>query len=307
MSVLPCASGNSAVTDGDLTSRNDAWPAPAKLNLFLHVTGRRSDGYHTLQTAFLFLDHGDQMYFTVRDDGLISRRGDMPGVAADDDLAVRAARLLQTAAGCGVGADITVHKRLPIGGGVGGGSSNAATTLVALNRLWDAGLDEDALAELGLRLGADVPVFVRGRSAWAEGVGEVLTPIDFPPAWYVVLIPPCTVSTAEIFGAPELTRNTPPLRISAFRFGGGRNDCQPVVRERYPQVAQAIDALAEFGDSRMTGTGACVFAPFADEAHAAAALARCRAAGWTGFMARGRNESPLLDRLAGEARQASAK
>lgn len=283
-----------------------AWPAPAKLNLFLHVTGRRADGYHTLQTAFHFLDYGDWLYFALRDDGIIRREGEVPGVAEHEDLVVRAARLLQEATGCDAGAEIKVSKRLPMGGGLGGASSDAATTLVALNRLWRTALDEEALAALGLCLGADVPIFVRGRAAWAEGVGELLTPISLPRVWYVVLVPACSVSTAAVFGAPELTRDTPPLRISAFRFGDGRNDCQATVCERFPQVAQAIDALAEFGQARMTGTGACVFAAFTEEARAEAVLARCTADGWSGFMARGLDHSPLLDCLSSVGGESAA-
>lgn len=288
------------MTDSGLPDDGGApWPAPAKLNLFLHVTGRRADGYHSLQTAFRFLDHGDRLYFTVRDDGRVQRAGHVAGVAGDDDLTVRAAHALRAETGCRAGVRIRLEKRLPVGGGLGGGSSDAATTLVALNRIWDTRLTVDELAALGLRLGADVPVFVRGQAAWAEGVGEQLTPMAFAPAWYVVLCPSCAVSTAEVFNAPELTRNTPPLRISAFRAGGGRNDCEPVVRARFPQVAEALEMLGEFGEPRMTGTGACVFAPFSDEARAVQVLALCRKRGWSGFAARGLDRSPLLTRLAG--------
>jgi len=274
-----------------------AWPAPAKLNLFLHVIGRRADGYHLLQTAFRFLDHGDALYFQLAADGLIRRHAGIAGVPEEQDLVVRAARLLQAATGCAGGALIRNDKQLPMGGGLGGGSSDAATTLVALNRLWGLDLDVDSLAELGLRLGADVPVFIRGRAAWAEGVGERLTPIRLPPAWYVVLVPDCHVNTADIFHAPELTRNTLPLKMSAFSFGMGRNDCAPVVCRRHPLVARALAELGRHCEARMTGTGACVFGAMGDEAQAGAVLRACQKAGWSGFIARGLDQSPLLDRL----------
>ncbi|GAB4291103.1 MAG: 4-(cytidine 5'-diphospho)-2-C-methyl-D-erythritol kinase [Thiohalomonadaceae bacterium] len=273
------------------------WPAPAKLNLFLHVTGRRADGFHLLQTVFQFLDYGDVLHFTVRDDGVVRRVSELPGVAAEADLVVRAACLLQAEAGCALGVDIAVEKILPMGGGLGGGSSDAATTLVALNALWRLGLDEDRLAALGLRLGADVPVFVRGRAAWAEGVGERLAPVDLPEPWYLVLVPSVSVSTAEVFGAPELTRDCPPITIRDFLAGRGGNVCEPVVRARFPAVAEALDWLGRFAPARMTGTGCCVFAAFADEEAARAVAARLPA-GWRGFVARGRNRSALLERLA---------
>lgn len=268
------------------------WPAPAKLNLFLHITGRRPDGYHTLQSVFQFLDIADLIQLRVRPDGQIRLLTPLPGVAPDQDLTVRAARLLQAEAGVSAGADIRVDKRLPLGGGLGGGSSDAATVLFALNRLWSVEWTEDQLAELGLRLGADVPVFVRGRAAWAEGIGEALIPIDLPEPWYVVLVPPVTVSTAEIFSAPELTRDTPPIRIPAFLSGAGGNDCEPVVRARYPVVGQFLDWLNQFGRARLTGTGACVFAAFDTRADAQRVLAQLPA-GWNGFVARGCNHSPL--------------
>jgi 4-diphosphocytidyl-2-C-methyl-D-erythritol kinase len=272
------------------------WPAPAKLNLFLHITGRREDGFHLLQTVFQFLDYGDELYFTLRDDGVVSRVSDLPGVAAESDLVVRAARLLQAETGCPRGVDIRVEKRLPMGGGLGGGSSDAATTLVALNALWRLGLPEERLAALGLGLGADVPVFVRGRAAWAEGVGERLEPVDLPEPWYLVLVPPVGVATAAVFGAPELTRDCPAITIRDFLAGMGENVCEPVVRRRFPAVAEALDWLAGYAPSRMTGTGCCVFAAFADESEARGVLAQLPA-GWSGFVARGRNRSPLLERL----------
>ncbi|WP_139942894.1 4-(cytidine 5'-diphospho)-2-C-methyl-D-erythritol kinase, partial [Fulvimonas soli] len=237
-----------------------AWPAPAKLNLFLRITGRRPDGYHELQTVFRLLDWGDELRLRVRGDGEIRRVGGAPGVPADDDLAVRAARLLREHAGVGAGADIGIDKRIPMGGGLGGGSSDAATALVALNHLWGCGLDEDALAGLGRRLGADVPVFVRGRSAWAEGVGERLTPLALPRRWYVVLDPRAHVPTAGLFQAPELTRNAAPATIPSFVSGeAAENAFEPVVRARYPEVAAALDWLGGFGRARLSGSGGCVF------------------------------------------------
>ena len=272
------------------------WPAPAKLNLFLHITGRRPDGYHSLQTGFQFLDIADQIHLVPTDDGQIRLLTPLPEVPADRDLTVRAARLLQGETGATQGVDIQVQKRLPLGGGLGGGSSDAATVLVALNRLWDTKLSEDRLAELGLRLGADVPVFVRGRAAWAEGVGEVLTPIQPAEAWYVVLVPPVTVSTAEIFSAPELTRNTSPIRIPDFLLGAGGNDCEAVVRARHPVVGQFLDWLNRFGRARLTGTGACVFAAFSEQAGAQRVVDQLPA-DWVGFIARGCNRSPLMQML----------
>lgn len=271
------------------------WPAPAKLNLFLRVLGRRADGYHDLQTVFQFLDFGDELRFASRRDGQIRRQGGVPGLDPSRDLVVRAARLLQAALGNAEGAEISVTKRIPVGGGLGGGSSDAATTLVALNRLWGGGMGLDALAELGARLGADVPVFVHGRSAWAEGIGERLTPIDLPGKWYLVIHPGVAVPTAEIFAAPELTRNSAPITISRFLSGGDRNDCTAVVRDRYPDVGRALDWLGAYGEARMSGTGACVFAAFDERGPAEAALGEAPP-GWQAFVARGLNRSPLLDR-----------
>lgn len=279
-----------------LAACNSAWPAPGKLNLFLHIVGRRPDGYHHLQTIFQFLDRCDTLCFEVRQDGLVRRIDPLPGVPEDHDLTVRAARLLQEAGGAKLGVDIRLEKRLPMGGGLGGGSSDAATTLVALNELWGLNLSVDRLAELGLRLGADVPVFVRGRAAWAEGVGERLVPVNLEEPWYVVIEPPVTVSTAAIFSASELTRNSRPVTISDFLSGLCRNDCEAVVFARYPEIAEAQRWLSAFGPARLTGTGACVFAPFATEEQARAVLERLPAA-WRGFVAKGLNHSPLLDRL----------
>ncbi len=268
------------------------FPAPAKLNLFLHVTGRRADGYHLLQSVFRLVDYSDTVWLGVRRDGRIERLADVPGVPADQDLTVRAARLLQEATACPLGADIHLEKRLPMGGGLGGGSSDAATVLLALNRLWNLGLPRQRLEELALRLGADVPVFVYGRSAFAEGVGEKLTPIPLPPAWYVVLIPPVAVATAGVFAAPELTRNTPPIKIADFLSGAGRNDLQPVVVKEYPEVARHLDWLGRFGEARMTGSGACVFLATEDEAGAHAIL-RELPRDMQGFVARGLDRHPL--------------
>ena len=219
------------------------WPAPAKLNLLLHVTGRRADGYHELQTVFQFLDHADRLYFSVRDDGEIRRHGGPASVAPSADLCVRAAGLLQAHAEVVQGVDIYNKKVLPAGGGLGGGSSDAATTLWALNHLWGLELDSGELAGLGLQLGADVPVFLHGRAAWAEGVGEILTPINLPEPWFLVLNPNVSVSTAAVFSDAELTRDTPRMTIRAFLSGDGRNDCEAVVRRRYPEVAAALDWL----------------------------------------------------------------
>ncbi|HHJ80347.1 MAG TPA: 4-(cytidine 5'-diphospho)-2-C-methyl-D-erythritol kinase [Candidatus Tenderia electrophaga] len=277
-----------------------AWPAPAKINLFLHITGRRADGYHLLQTVFQFVDCCDELEFTVRQDGLIRRLTEVDGVAEADDLTVRAARSLQQLVDTPLGADISINKQLPMGGGLGGGSSDAATTLVALNQLWGLGLSVDKLAELGLKLGADVPVFVRGQAAWAEGVGENLQPIDLDEPWFVVLIPPCHVSTAEVFAIPELTRDAQSLKMPAFLEGQGQNVCEAVVRKRFPEVDEAMKWLSQYSRPRMSGTGACVFAPFANEADAYHVLQQLPGQ-WRGFVAKGLNRSPLLGRLALEA------
>jgi 4-diphosphocytidyl-2-C-methyl-D-erythritol kinase len=271
------------------------WPAPGKLNLFLHVVGRRTDGYHELQTAFQFIDLQDSIRFFARPRGVLERLGDVPGVPPAEDLAVRAAQLLAQGAQL-PGVAIRIQKKLPLGGGVGGGSSDAATTLVALNELWGLGRSIDELAALGLQLGADVPVFVRGRAAFAEGVGEVLTPLDLPEPCYVLLRPDASVSTAEIFKAPDLTRDSPVLKIAGFLTSGGRNDLEPVVRSRFPAVAAALDWLGCHAPARLTGTGACVFAAMPDEASARAVIAKVPKE-WQGWVTRGLNRSPLRDRL----------
>jgi 4-diphosphocytidyl-2-C-methyl-D-erythritol kinase len=274
------------------------WPAPAKLNLFLHVVGRRADGYHLLQTVFQLLDWGDEVRLRVREDGEVRRIAPLPGVPAAADLGVRAAQSLRAATGCRLGADIAIDKRVPVGGGLGGGSSDAATVLVALNALWGTGLDEDALAALAVALGADVPLFVRGQSAWAEGIGERLRPLALPERWYVVLDPGIPAPTRELFQVPELTRNSPPLTIPLFVSGVDTgNAFEPVVRARYPKVAAALDWLGRRGEARLSGSGGCVFAVVASP-EAGAALIEDRPAGMRAWVVRGVAESPLRARLA---------
>jgi len=274
-----------------------SWPAPAKLNLFLHVTGRRPDGYHTLQTLFQFLDIHDELRFEVTGDGRIARARELPGVPEDRDLSLRAAHLLQAASGSAQGAIVHLEKRLPIGAGLGGGSSDAATTLLALNELWNCGFTRTALAVLGLKLGADVPVFVHGHAAWAEGVGEQLTPAEPPEHWYVVLVPKVMVSTAQAFAAfnheSDLTPYRAAITIRDFRAGQTCNDLEPVVRRLYPEVDNALNWLGDFGEARMTGSGSCVFLPVTDEAAGQAILKHCPAALADGFVTRGLNHHPL--------------
>ena len=271
-------------------------PAPAKLNLFLHVVGRRADGYHLLQTAFRLLDWGDTLDFTRRDDGVIRRTTDIAGIAPEHDLVVRAARLLQAHTGCQLGADIAVHKVLPMGAGIGGGSSDAATTLIALNRLWQTGLGRAELQTLGLQLGADVPVFIFGRDAFAEGVGEALQPLELAPAWYVLVSPGVSIPTAEIFGAGDLTRNTPLIRMPDFAVSTTRNDLQAVACKRYPQVQSAIDWLEQHAPARMTGSGSCVFAEVASAQDAKWVAAQCPPA-WTAWKVRSSSRHPLFEWL----------
>lgn len=283
-----------------------AWPAPAKLNLFLHVTGRRDDGYHELQTVFQLVDLADALGFEPRADGEIRRVVGPPEVSAAEDLCLRAARRLREAAGSTAGVDIRLDKRIPIQGGLGGGSSDAATTLVALNEIWGLRLPVEALAEIGLGLGADVPLFVHGRSAWAEGVGERLTPLELPKRHFAIVFPGVGIATAEVFQAPELTRKTPKTTIRGFLKAGGHNDCEPVVAGRSPEVRRALAWLADKGDARLTGTGSSVFAAFADRGAAEAALAGLPA-GWRGIVARGLDRSPLQERLAAERSRVSGK
>lgn len=269
------------------------WPAPAKINLFLHITGRRSEGYHDLQTVFQFLDYCDYLQFEITEQPEIKLLTPIAGVRNDDNLIVRAAKLLQQAANIDRGARITLTKKLPMGGGLGGGSSNAATTLVALNKLWQCQFSEDKLAQIGLELGADVPIFIHGQAAWAEGVGEKLTSISPSEPWYVVIVPDCHVSTAEIFSSPELTRDCEPITISRFLSGEGRNVCEDVVRKHYPPVEKALDWLSQYAKPRMTGTGACVFADFDNQTQANEVVVNLPD-GWQGFVAKGCNQSPLI-------------
>lgn len=284
-------------------------PAPAKLNLFLHVVGRRADGYHLLQTLFRFIDLNDTLHFTARPDGQVRRVNALDGVPPEQDLCVRAARLLQQETGCRLGVDLELEKRIPMGGGLGGGSSDAATTLLALNRLWGLGLSRERLMQLGLALGADVPVFVFGENAFAEGVGERLQPFPLPDAWYVVLCPPVQVPTVQIFTHPELTRNTISMTMRALQKGadfrvdgrtGLKNDLQAVASKLYPAVAEHLDWLAQYAHAQMTGSGACVFAEFATQAEAQAVLQRLPS-NMRGFVAHGLQQHPLKDFAAAEA------
>lgn len=271
-------------------------PAPAKLNLFLHVVGRREDGYHLLQSVFRLLDWGDTLDFELREDGAVRRLNDVPGIPESADLVIRAAHLLQAETGCNSGADITLHKVLPSGGGLGGGSSDAATTLIALNRLWNTGLKRNELAALGLRLGADVPFFIGGTDAFVEGIGEVLTPVELPPAYYVVVAPGVQVPTLEIFRSPDLTRNTEPIRIADFAFRATRNDLQPVACRLHPEIAAAVEWLERFAPARMTGSGACVFAAVDSENAASDIIAACPPK-WRAWKARSQARHPLYSWL----------
>lgn len=278
------------------------WPSPAKLNLFLYITGQRPDGYHTLQTLFQFLDYGDTLTITPRHDGQLRLLTPVDGVPDEDNLIIRAARLLMKAAAdsqrlaAGSGADISIDKRLPMGGGLGGGSSNAATTLVALNHLWQCQLSEDELATLGLTLGADVPVFVRGHAAFAEGIGEVLTPVEVAEKWYLVAHPGVSIPTPVIFRDPELPRNTPIRSIDTLLNCEFANDCEVIARKRFREVDDVLSWLLEYAPSRLTGTGACVFAEFDTELAARQVLEQ--APEWLqGFVAKGVNLSPLKHAL----------
>ncbi|MBX3650396.1 MAG: 4-(cytidine 5'-diphospho)-2-C-methyl-D-erythritol kinase [Burkholderiales bacterium] len=270
---------------------SSGFPAPAKLNLMLRVTGRRADGYHLLQTVFRFIDFGDTVWIRRRSDGLIARTRELPGVAETEDLTLRAARALKSATGTRFGADIHVEKHLPLGGGLGGGSSDAATTLLALNHVWDTGLSRKRLQELALPLGADVPVFVYGRTALAGGIGEELAPLTVGPAWYLVLVPPVAVATAGVFGHPELKRNSEAVKIQGFSVPAG-NDLEPLVCRLYPEVGRHLAWLRSVGEAQMSGSGACVFAGFPDEAGARRAMAACPP-GMRGFVARGLDVHPL--------------
>jgi 4-diphosphocytidyl-2-C-methyl-D-erythritol kinase len=272
------------------------WPAPAKLNLFLHVIGRRADGYHNLQTAFRLIDLADTLRFTARADGNVMLRRPLAGVPPEQDLCLRAAVLLKQATGHQGGVEIELDKRIPMGGGLGGGSSDAGTTLVVLNHLWRLGMKRGELQQLALKLGTDVPVFVFGENAFAEGVGEQLTPLVLPAAWYLVLVPPVQVPTAAVFAAPELTREAKPIRITAFFDGlkqrALRNDLEPVVSKRYPEVARHLAWLKQHGEARMSGSGACVYAEFSTASAAQAAHAQLQLA-MRGIVARGLERHPL--------------
>ncbi|GJL81112.1 MAG: 4-diphosphocytidyl-2-C-methyl-D-erythritol kinase [marine bacterium B5-7] len=271
------------------------WPAPAKINLFLHVIGRRDDGYHLLQTAFQFLDFSDYLTFDIRDDGVIRRIGNTE--LPIEDLSVRAARLLQRRSGVSCGVDIRIDKRIPSGAGLGGGSSDAATTLLALNNLWGVGMNLESLAGLATQLGADVPVFVSGRAAFAEGIGNLLTPISPPKACYVIIKPPVSVDTGTIFTDQQLTRDTPVIKIRGFLAGEAHNDLEPVTCRRYPEVGHALDWLRRHAPARMTGSGSAVFAEVPDRSRGEAILADLPNA-FTGFVAHGVNQHPLFLELA---------
>ena len=271
------------------------YPAPAKLNLFLHVTGRRADGYHLLQSVFVLIDRCDTLRVAVRDDAVVRRVNDVPGVPAETDLAVRAAKALQAAAGCALGADIEVEKRIPMGGGLGGGSSDAATVLLVLDRLWKLHLGKARLQEIGVGLGADVPFFVGGRNAWVEGIGERIVPIDVPPRWYAVLVPPVHVATRDIFAAAELTRDRETLKMEDFSARPATafvNDLEAVAVSRYPQVRSHLQWLRQYGQARMTGSGGCVFAGF-DSRDAAQGVIDALPATMQGFIAQGLTHHPL--------------
>jgi 4-diphosphocytidyl-2-C-methyl-D-erythritol kinase len=274
----------------------ERWPAPAKLNLMLRIIGQRADGYHLLQTVFQFIDLCDWITFHPVNDGLVSLQNPIPGVPEVDDLTIRAAKLLKAETGCERGVCIEVEKNLPMGGGLGGGSSDAATTLVILNLLWDLQLSKEKLMALGLSLGADVPVFVYGHSAWAEGVGEELENITIPEQWFVVIKPDCHVNTKEVFLAKDLTRNSNSIKIADFIAGQHQNDCVGVVRERYHLVRDALVDLSEYSEARLTGTGACVFAQFDSEKGALGAYQSLKSK-WQIYLVKGVNESPLFTKL----------
>ena len=275
----------------------EKWPAPAKLNLMLRIVGRRDDGYHLLQTVFQFIDLCDWITFHPDDSGRVRLQKTIPGVPEVEDLTIRAANLLKAETGCQLGICIEVEKNLPMGGGLGGGSSDAATTLLVLNKMWDLQLSVEKLMALGLTLGADVPVFVYGYSAWAEGVGEKLQKINIDQRWVVVVKPECHVNTKEIFSAKNLTRNSKSIKIADFIEGQHQNDCVEEVSRQYPSVKEALIALSQFAEARLTGTGACVFAQFDSENLALEAYSSLKKSGWQAFIAKGLNESPLISKL----------
>jgi 4-diphosphocytidyl-2-C-methyl-D-erythritol kinase len=272
------------------------WPAPAKLNLFLHITGQRQDGYHLLQTVFQFIQLIDVIDFTILESGLVRRSSISLKIDERDDLVIKAAQKIKKRSGSKLGVDISVKKNIPIGGGLGGGSSDAATTLVALNELWQTGLSIDELSEIGLSLGADIPFFINGNAAWAEGVGDKLTPINLDECFYLVIYPNCGISTKAVFEASDLTRNTPRITIRDFRDGNGKNDCESYVRNHYHDVTEALDWLGEYASSKLTGTGACLFAQFSDENEANEVKYKLPTK-WQGYVVKGINKSPLLRRL----------
>lgn len=282
--------------DITVTVNKDWWPSPAKLNLFLHILGRYDNGYHKLQSLFQMLDYGDKLAFDINHTGTIAMSTPLKGVKDEDNLIIRAAKLLAAQTKTKLGAHISLEKCLPMGGGIGGGSSNAATTLVALNALWGTRLSVHQLADIGLQLGADVPIFVRGETAFAEGVGEQITPAPQPEQWFLVANPNVHISTGEIFTAQELTRNTPSMDWADYKFEETRNDCQQLVVNRYPEVAKLLQWLVHYAPSRMTGTGACVFATFSDYTLAEQVRAQMPET-WQSFVAKGVNRSPLLDKL----------
>ncbi len=279
-----------------MIEQSTCWPAPAKLNLFLHVTGKRPDGYHELQTIFQLLDWGDELIIEARSDGLISRTNEIPGIAAESDLSIRAAHLLQRETACRLGANIGLIKQIPAGAGLGGGSSDAATVLHVLNRLWDCGLSRSDLADLGIRLGADVPVFIHGMSAWAEGIGEMLHEVVLEESWYVLIFPGIAVSTASVFADPGLKRNSKKIRASEFSLASTRNDCESVVANRYPVLKEIFADLGQWGSPRLTGTGSCIFLP-CDEKNHAISITNELNSRYTVRAVRGVNKSPLLAKL----------
>ena len=272
------------------------WPAPAKLNLFLHITGQRQDGYHLLQTVFQFIQLIDVIDFTILESGLVRRSSTSLKIDERDDLVIKAAQKIKKRSGSKLGVDISVKKNIPIGGGLGGGSSDAATTLVALNELWQTGLSIDELSEIGLSLGADIPFFINGNAAWAEGVGDKLTPINLDECFYLVIYPNCGISTKAVFEASDLTRNTPRITIRDFHDGNGKNDCESHVRNHYRDVTEALDWLGGYASSKLTGTGACLFAQFSDENEANEVKYKLPTK-WQGYVVKGINKSPLLGRL----------
>ncbi len=283
-----------AVAREAIADWDSVWPAPAKLNLFLNIVGRRADGYHEIQTVFQLVDLVDELRFEPRDDDRVVCRSGHADITDGEDLVTQAAEMLRAACGLSVGISVTVTKTIPVGGGLGGGSSDAATALVALNTLWNLGLGERALADIGVGLGADVPVFVLGHSAWAEGIGDKIEPLDLPASVYLILFPGGPVSTAEVFSDPELTRQGAPLTIRRFLERGGDNVCTGIVRRRHPEVARALDWLGQHGDARLTGTGSCVYIAADNVARLEAILGQIPH-GWTGYIARGINHSPLIE------------